>query len=575
MSSDPLQDSQLLPSFSPLERSPLASRSTVSDRISPSHINGEASQPVSWLSAGTATGTLTFVQEAAARTKARADKVMGELIGRDAEDPLGWLSTEESRDGGVQNLIGAQEPFDDWDGLDGLETERVQEEKEHEMLEEIADRDQLPKTPRASRSGSPADRSAPKSSATGESRSYSHQSDSDDDIIDLRTGKRERLRGRPNSGSSSSNAIPIRRPAAEPISHPNHHSSSSLGSSYLNFTFPRKWFSTAGPSPPQVSTSNSAPKTSLTRQMSLGEFTELPHPNLGMYGGSSASGTISEASSPRPPLSGLFEPSPVTPFAKKTFAPIAGAPAFRPDDDWNPSGFEYDNKSKKDSMGSERLKLAGRYENTIPVLSEDVADMLRPHLPPLPRLAKTWTLLYSTDQHGISISTLYKNVEKVYGMNGGCVLAVREAIDEDGDGDIDTNDVAQARTAQKNPPCFGVWLGTGLKCNEGSYYGSGESFLWKTIGPNGKSHFGCPSEVKVFKWTGRNDYVALCESDYLSFGGGDGKYGLYVDSSFVDGTSERCDTFANETLCGEHDIPTRARFECLALEVWRVGIMTN
>ncbi|KIO22467.1 hypothetical protein M407DRAFT_79176, partial [Tulasnella calospora MUT 4182] len=82
-------------------------------------------------------------------------------------------------------------------------------------------------------------------------------------------------------------------------------------------------------------------------------------------------------------------------------------------------------------------------------------------------------------------------------------------------------------------------------------------------------------EVKVFKWTGRNDYVALCESDYLSFGGGDGKYGLYVDSSFVDGTSERCDTFANETLCGEHDIPTRARFECLALEVWRVGIMTN
>ena len=26
--------------------------------------------------------------------------------------------------------------------------------------------------------------------------------------------------------------------------------------------------------------------------------------------------------------------------------------------------------------------------------------------------------------------------------------------------------------------------------------------------------------VRVFKWTGRNDYVALCEPDYISFGGG-------------------------------------------------------
>ncbi|KAG8914587.1 oxidation resistance protein 1 [Tulasnella sp. 417] len=569
VSSDPLQNSQLSPSFSPLERSPLASRAAVSDSVSPNNAHGEATQPVPWLSAGTTTGALTFVQEATARTKARADKVMGELLGRDAQDPLGWLSTEGNRDGGVQDLIGPQEPFDDWDGLDSLEIERMQEEKEQEMLEEIADRGHLPKTPRASRSGSPADRSALTLSATGGSRSHSRQSDSDDDIIDLRTGKRERLRGRPvgtNSHSSASNAIPIRRPAAEPIPHPNQPPSSSMGSSYLNFTLPRKWFSTAGPSPPQVSGSNSAPKTGLTRQMSSGEFTELPHPNFGLYGGSGTGGTISAADSPRASLSGLFEPSPVTPFAKKAFAPISGAPAFRPDDDWNPSGFEYDSKSKKDTMGSERLKLAGRNESTIPVLSGEVADMLRPHLPPLPRLAKTWTLLYSTDQHGISISTLYKNVEKVYGMNGGCVLAVREAIDEDGDGDIDAHDVTQARTDLKSSPCFGVWLGTGLKCNEGSYYGSGESFLWKTIGPNRKSHFGSPSEVKVFKWTGRNDYVALCESDYLSFGGGDGKYGLYVDSSFVDGTSERCDTFANETLCGEHDIPSRARFECLALE---------
>jgi len=161
----------------------------------------------------------------------------------------------------------------------------------------------------------------------------------------------------------------------------------------------------------------------------------------------------------------------------------------------------------------------------------------------------------------MSISTLYKNVERFYGVSG-CVLSVREATDEDED---ETGDDIR-RQAFK--PCFGVWLGTGMKCNGEAYYGTGESFLWKTQrgASDGSSH-----GVKVFKWTGRNDYVALCESGYLSFGGGDGKYGLYVDSSFVDGTSERCDTFGNETLGGTEDASGRARFECLALEVWRTG----
>lgn len=35
-------------------------------------------------------------------------------------------------------------------------------------------------------------------------------------------------------------------------------------------------------------------------------------------------------------------------------------------------------------------------------------------------------------------------------------------------------------------------------------------FLWKYVG----------GRLQVFKWTGRNEYVALCEPEYLSFGGG-------------------------------------------------------
>lgn len=36
------------------------------------------------------------------------------------------------------------------------------------------------------------------------------------------------------------------------------------------------------------------------------------------------------------------------------------------------------------------------------------------------------------------------------------------------------------------------------------------SFLWKYA----------DNEFHIFRWTGRNDYVALCEPSFLSFGGG-------------------------------------------------------
>lgn len=62
----------------------------------------------------------------------------------------------------------------------------------------------------------------------------------------------------------------------------------------------------------------------------------------------------------------------------------------------------------------------------------------------------------------------------------------------------------------------------------------------------------------------------MCANDG-SFRLRDGKTGLYVDASFVDGASEHCDTFGNDTLCGPEGSSERARFECLAVEVWRVG----
>ncbi|KZT51900.1 TLD-domain-containing protein, partial [Calocera cornea HHB12733] len=171
-------------------------------------------------------------------------------------------------------------------------------------------------------------------------------------------------------------------------------------------------------------------------------------------------------------------------------------------------------------------------------------------LPPLCRLPRSWSLLYSLDQHGISIHTFYREIAKSFEApnpsTGGCVLAVRDA----------------------RGGVFGVWIGEKIRMGGGSYYGSGESFLWK-LDKGAKE--GDEPTIKVFKWTGKNEYVALCEDDYISFGGGDGRTGLYLDSAFDRGYSERCPCFDNEPLCFSAD-GLKGRFSCVALEVWRVGL---
>ena len=128
-------------------------------------------------------------------------------------------------------------------------------------------------------------------------------------------------------------------------------------------------------------------------------------------------------------------------------------------------------------------------------------SQLRPHLPPLARLAQTWTLLYSADQHGLSLNTLYHRCAPpvivgggglVPGANTGALVAVQDA-----EGGV-----------------FGAWVPEGVHLSHGSYYGGGDSFLWSIEKKNESQ------DLHVYKWTGRNGYVAYCDTDGFSFGGG-------------------------------------------------------
>jgi len=129
--------------------------------------------------------------------------------------------------------------------------------------------------------------------------------------------------------------------------------------------------------------------------------------------------------------------------------------------------------------------------------------------------------------------------------------------------------IKDAGAAVGDEGAFGAWiangegLGMGKKGGKG-YFGGGESFLWKFT----------QGTLKVYQTTGMNSYVALCEPDYISFGGGDGHYGLYLDDTLYDGSSAPCPTFNNEPLCSpglKKAGTTTVEFECVGLEVWGMG----
>lgn len=71
---------------------------------------------------------------------------------------------------------------------------------------------------------------------------------------------------------------------------------------------------------------------------------------------------------------------------------------------------------------------------------------------------------------------------------------------------------------------------------------------------------------KAFPYSGINDYLMLCETGFLSIGGGDGHYGLWLDDTLEKGISSSCPTFGNEALSEEGE-----KFEIMGVELWTIG----
>jgi len=224
------------------------------------------------------------------------------------------------------------------------------------------------------------------------------------------------------------------------------------------------------------------------------------------------------------------------------------------------------------------------------LLSKALAEEIRLLLPPRLQLVDEWSLAYSLEQNGVSLGTLYKQSEDYRGKRGGFVLVVK-----DGGGSV-----------------FGAYLSDAPHPST-SFYGNGECFLWRahilhglsdlqmnlppppsedttdavrmttisspkskgdSLAPpqNGratKSGASTPERIrfKAFPYSGVNDYMIFCEHSYLSVGGGDGHYGLWLDDNLEKGVSDTCPTFGNEPLSDDGK-----KFEVMGVELWYIGV---
>ncbi|KAI9205376.1 TLD-domain-containing protein [Polychytrium aggregatum] len=180
---------------------------------------------------------------------------------------------------------------------------------------------------------------------------------------------------------------------------------------------------------------------------------------------------------------------------------------------------------------SSRSSKPGDFEQ---ILTARLAEMIQPFLPPLPQQARQWKLLYNLQDDGASLTTLFSSGEN---PDEGPPYPILLVIQDD-DGGV-----------------FGAFSNVPLKRVKRGYYGNGACFLWRY------NH--AVDTMSLYLSTGLNEYYILSESGAnIAFGGGNGKFGLWLDEDLYRGHSSSCPTYNNEPLAQHPD------FYCHNVEVW-------
>jgi hypothetical protein len=234
------------------------------------------------------------------------------------------------------------------------------------------------------------------------------------------------------------------------------------------------------------------------------------------------------------------------------------------------------------------------------LLEKALAEEIRLLMPPRVQLVDEWKLIYSLEQNGTSLASLYNLANEYRGKRGGFVLVVRDASQGVS---IEVSIISHTST-DITLQVFGAYLSDPPQSHP-HYYGTGECFLWSafrlpsmpdlsslppppsadtthmqrsttiasttkkpSLTPSSRSGTSTPDRIrfKAFPYTGENDYTIFCQQGFLSVGGGDGHYGLWLDNNLARGVSSPCPTFGNARLSDEGE-----KFGVLGVELWYIG----
>lgn len=59
--------------------------------------------------------------------------------------------------------------------------------------------------------------------------------------------------------------------------------------------------------------------------------------------------------------------------------------------------------------------------------------------------------------------------------------------------------------------------------------------------------------LRIYPWSGVNQFFVKASMDSLSIGASGGHYGLWLDADLNNGRTQPCETFQNEPLAGESE----------------------
>lgn len=140
---------------------------------------------------------------------------------------------------------------------------------------------------------------------------------------------------------------------------------------------------------------------------------------------------------------------------------------------------------------------------------------------------RDWTLVYSTFEHGMLLSSIYNLMED----QGPFILVVKT-----------TNGIT-----------FGAYLACLSLKSKNKYYGGGETFVFTFKN----------KKFEHYHWSNKNEFLVYSSDSSLYIGGGDDtKPAIYLDEDFKRGSSNDCTTFDSPCLVDEKD------FKVFAVELW-------